>query len=139
MANFERDGGGGGAVQPVCLSVKGAPLLMIFPTQYTQKSSCQLIGSPSEKGLKQFDNKVRQPATVTFTGIVKYTQRSVFKYLQGVMKKQKLADIICEFQTKAGNIKNMIIETLEEVGESNRYDGMEIRVQLQEYLEHNAT
>lgn len=136
MADFETDGGRG-AVQPVYISVKGSPLLQIFPTSYTQKDHCSLLGSPSESGTTQYDNKVRQPSTVQFTGIVKSTQKGVFKVIRNVMKKYGLSDIICQFQSKAGQIDNMIIDSIEEVGESNRYDGIEIRVSMTEFLEHN--
>lgn len=136
MADFATDGGRG-AVQPVYISVKGAPLLQIFPTSYTQKDHCSLLGSPSESGTTQYDNKVIQPSTVQFTGIVKSTQKGVFKVIRNVMKKYGLSDIICQFQSKAGQIDNMIIDSLEEVGESNRYDGIEIRVSMTEFLEHN--
>lgn len=138
MGNFNRDEGGGGAVQPVYIKVKGTPLLQIFPTHYTQKNHCTMIGSPSEGGQKQFDNKVNNPSVVQFTGIVKYAQRSVFEMIRQMMKSYQLENLLCEFQSKAGRITNMIIESLEEVGESNRYDGMEIKVSMQEYLEHNA-
>jgi hypothetical protein len=98
-----------------------------------------MLGSPSEKGLQMFDNKVRQPSTVQFTGIVKVAQKSVFGKIRAKMKSNQLSEIICQFQSKSGSIDNMIIESLEEVGESNRYDGMEIRVSMIEYLEHNKT
>lgn len=136
MADFDSDGGKG-SVQAVYMSVKGMDLLQIFPTNYTQKNHCTMLGSPSEAGLQQFDNKVRQPSTVQFTGIVKYAQKAVFGKIRALMKSNTLSEILCKFQTKAGQIENMIIESIEEVGESNRYDGMEIRVSLLEYLEHN--
>lgn len=138
MGNFNSDEGGGGAVQAVYIAVKGTPLLQIFPTNYTQKNHCTMIGSPSEGGQTQFDNKVNQPSTVQFTGIVKYQQRSVFNAIRNLMKSYKLQNLLCQFQSKAGRIDNMIIESIEEVGESNRYDGMEIKVVMQEYLEHNS-
>lgn len=136
MADFASDGGKG-SVQPVYIAVKGAPLLQIFPTNYTQKNHCSLLGSPSEAGMQQYDNKVVLPSTVQFTGIVKYSQKNVFKVVRNVMKKYGLADILCQFQSKAGQIDNMIVESIEEVGESSRYDGIEIRVTMTEFLEHN--
>ena len=136
MSDFNSDGGRG-SVKPVYISIKGVPLLQIFPTNYTEKNHCTMLGSPSEKGLQMFDNKVRQPSTVQFTGIVKVAQKSVFGKIRAKMKSNQLSEIICQFQSKSGSIDNMIIESLEEVGESNRYDGMEIRVSMIEYLEHN--
>ncbi len=138
MSDFNSDGGRG-SVNPVYISIKGVPLLQIFPTNYTEKNHCTMLGSPSEKGLQMFDNKVRQPSTVQFTGIVKVEQKSVFGKIRAKMKSNQLSEIICQFQSKSGSIDNMIIESLEEVGESNRYDGMEIRVSMIEYLEHNKT
>jgi hypothetical protein len=136
MSDFANDGGQG-TVQPVYIAVKGSPLLQIFPTNYTQKDYCTLLGSPSESGTTQYDNKVRQPSTVQFTGIVKSTEKNVFNVFRNSMKKYGLSDILCKFQSKAGQIDNMILESVEEVGESNRYDGIEIRVTLTEFLTHN--
>ena len=139
MAASFTDDGAGGTVQAVVLKVKGSPLAQIFPTSYTATSSCALLGSPSEGGLKQFDNKVIQPSKVQFSGIVKAGGKGeVFQALRKIMKKLKLGDILCEFQSKGDKIQNMIIESMEEVGDPNRYDAMEIRVSLQEYLEHNS-
>lgn len=135
MSTFDRDSDQG-SVQPVYLLLKGQPLLQIFTTQYTQKNHCALLGSPSEKGLKMFDNKVIQPTTIQFTGIVKHSMKSVFNAIRTFMKSNELSQILCQFQTKAGRVEKMIIESIEEIGESSRYDGMEIRVSLQEYLEH---
>ena len=136
MADFNSDGGKGN-VNPVYISIKGAPLLQIFPTNYTEKNHCTMLGSPSEKGLKMYDNKVRQPSTVQFTGILKVAQKSAMTKLRVQIKKNQLSDILCTFQSKSGTIENMIIESIEEVGDSNRYDAMEVRVSLSEYLEHN--
>ena len=138
MAEFDTDGGRG-SVQPVYLYINGGALTQIFPTSYTEKNYCTMLGSPSEAGLQQFDNKVRQPSTVQFTGIVKSTEKSVFTKLRVVMKQIKLENIKCIFQTKSGRIQNMILESIEEVGDSNRYDAMEIRVSLLEFLEHNPS
>lgn len=135
---FDADGGKG-SVQPVILSVKGTEYLQIFPTQYTQTNSNALIGSPSEGGQQQIDNKVRQPIKIQFTGVVKYSNRSTVTDIRARMKSMELDELKCIFQTKAGRAENMLIETFEEIGDSNRYDGIEIKVSLLEYLEHNAT
>lgn len=136
MSDFNSDGGRGN-VNPVYISIKGIPLLQIFPTNYTEKNHCTMLGSPSEKGLQMFDNKVRQPSTVQFTGILKVAQKSAMTKLRVQIKKNQLSDLLCTFQSKSGTIENMIIESVEEVGEANRYDAMEVRVSLTEYLEHN--
>ena len=138
MSDFNADGGQG-SVQPVVLKVDGQEYLQIFPLNYNQKNHCTMIGSPSEGGQTQFDNRVIQPSTVQFTGIVKYNQREVFDAIRAKMKSYQLETLKCEFQTKAGKIENMIIESLEEIGEANRYDGIEIKVSLLEYLEHNSS
>lgn len=138
MEDFSADGGKG-KVQPVYITVKDMKLVQIFPTHYSQKNSCALIGSPAESGKMQIDNRVIQPTVVQFTGIVKYKERSIFTTIRRTMKSQKLENLTCKFMTKAGEIKNMIIEDCEEVGESNRYDGIEIKMTLKEYLEHNAS
>ena len=124
---------------PVVLHANGGDYYQIYPTSYVQKNSCQLIGSPSEMGLQQFDNKVRQPISIQMTGIVKYeNSKTVFTPLRMLIKEVKLSKMLCEFQTKAGQVKKMVIESIEEVGDPSRYDAMEIRVSLVEYLEHNV-
>ena len=138
MSDFSADGGRG-SVQPVYLSIKGSPLLQIFPLNYTQKNHCSLLGSPSEDGTTMYDNKVIQPTTVQFTGIVKTSEKGVFRKIRDRIKSHRLSEIICQFQSKAGQIGNMIIDSIEEIGESNRYDGIEIRVSLTEFLEHNKS
>ena len=138
MGDFNADGGQG-SVQAVYLKIDGESCLEIFPLNYNQKNHCTMIGSPSEGGQTQFDNRVIQPTTIQFTGIVKHEHFDIFSSLRAKMKSYQLETLKCEFQTKAGNIENMIIESLEEVGESNRYDGVEIKVSLLEYLEHNSS
>lgn len=128
-----------GQVNPVYLKAAGADtgILTIHYTNYTQTNLCAMIGSPSEAGLMQFDNRVIQPSRVQFTGIVKHSDMDVFIDLRDRMKSKELSELLCEFYTKAGTIENMVIESLEEIGESSRYDGVEIKVSMQEYLEHN--
>lgn len=139
MADFNTDSTGGN-VQSVFLSIpNGGELLEIFPTSYTQKDYCQMIGSPSEMGLMTFDNKVRMPSTVQLTGIVKYENRSIFDKLRKMTKSKNLGELRCTFQSKADEIQNMIIESVEEVGSPNRYDAMEIKISLQEYMEHGKS
>lgn len=137
MADFSTDSEPKG-MNAVSICLQDKEILTIFTTNYNQKNYCTMIGSPSEKGLTQFDNKVTQPSTVQFTGIVKSSQLGIIRTLRRRLKKINLGDLICQFQTKAGRIENMILESIEEIGESNRYDGVEIKVVMQEYLEHNV-
>ena len=136
MAYFDADNGGGGAVSPVYLKVSGQSLLEIFPTSYHSSMPNALLGSPSEEGLEWLDNKVIQPITIDFTGIVKYPKRHVFQTIRQNMRKHTLSDILCTFYSKAGYYAKMLIKQLEEIGDSNKYDGIEIKVSLHEYLEH---
>lgn len=138
MSTFIRDGNKG-TVTPVYLKTAGGPIVSIFPTFYTERNHCALLGSPSEGGLQMYDNKVRQPTTIQFSGIVKSVETDVFTHLRRVIRAIALNDILCEFQTKSGIVKNMIIESIEEIGSNQRYDAMEIKVSLVEYLEHNAS
>lgn len=133
--SFTADGGGG-SVDPVYLDCEGA-LLEIFPTNYNCTYTCALIGSPSESGTEQLDNKVIKPSSITMTGIVKYEHKSVFHQIRRNMLKLKLGEIKCTFYSKAASCTDMLVEQLEEIGESNRYDAMEIKVKLHEYLVHN--
>ena len=139
MAAFDQDGCSerSSGVQPVMLSLSGQELVVIFPLNYNESNRFKMIGSPSEAGQIEFDNRVIQPSTVQFVGIVKDAQREVIRELRKSLEGATLDELKCKFQGKGGSISNMIIENFEEVGESNRYDGIEVRVTLQEYLEHN--
>lgn len=138
MGYFSSDGATGN-VTPVVLSVKGGELIDIYPTSYNASNRCKMIGSPSEAGQMQFDNRVILPSRITFTGVVKFLNKEVIDEIRSSMAGATLDELKCEFQGKDGHMENMIIETLEEIGESNRYDGIEVRVTLQEYLEHNVS
>lgn len=137
MGDFGRDGGGG-SVDPVYLQVHGASLQEIFPTSYSAQHHCDLLGSPSEKGTIQYDNKVVKPTTVTFTGILKSRHKRALKLMQkNIRQSRKIGEMMCTLYTKGATYENMILKEVSEVGESNRYDGFEVRVVLEEYLEHN--
>ena len=136
MAGFEGDGGHG-TVQPVVLYTSGGTLMEVFPTSYTVKDSCKLLGSPSEGGLTMYDNKVLQPRTVSFTGILKAPYFSMIPAMREIVATQSLAQSKCKFQGKGGQVSDMIIESFEEVGDKNRYDAVEVKFVLREYLEHN--
>lgn len=136
---FNYDGGNGnGSIGPVYLQVKGADLLAIFPLNYSYKNQCLLLGSPAETGMMQYDHKVTQPATILFTGVVKYTEWRVLDEIRGNLKSRKLENILCTFYHKSGRAERMIINYIEETGESARYDGVEVKVSLTEFLEHNV-
>lgn len=129
-----------GSVTPVRLKPKGEDIYTIFPTSYTTKNHCQMLGSPSEWGLKQFDNKVIQPSTVQLTGIIKSENaESTLTKLRKQIKMLSLENTLCEFQGKGGTMQKMIIESIEEVGEPNRYDAVEVRISLLEFLEHSKS
>ena len=137
MANFSSDGGSGTA-DPVYLQVDGQGLLMIFPLSYQAKTHCALLGSPSETGRMQYDNKVVQPTEVNFTGVVKYAYRHVVeRIVRHVKEVYSLGNLMCTLHTKSGTYKNLIVESFEEKGDSHRYDGIEVSAKLQEYLEHS--
>lgn len=137
--SFISDGGDAtSGINPVFIEVDGSPLLEIFPLNYNYKNQCALLGSPAETGMTQYDHKVIQPSTVVFTGIIKWGNFSKFDILRGNIKSHKLDNILCTFYTKSAKAEKMIINYIEEVGESTRYDGVEVKVSLTEFLEHNV-
>ena len=72
--------------------------------------------------------------------IVRIIKSDYFNTVQRIrdnVNELELGTLKCQFMGKAGDIKNMIIETFEEIGSSNRYDAVEVKVTLREYLEHN--
>ncbi len=139
-ADFLSDGGGsGGGVNSVYLQVKGSSLLHVFPTSYSYKNNCALLGSPGETGMQQYDHKVIQPSTVSFTGVVKYAHWEVLEAIRTSLRSHSLDNCLCTFYTKSGSAERMMIEEFEEIGRSERYDGVEIRVSLREFLEHNVS
>ncbi len=138
--DFLSDGGQkNGEVGAVYLKVKSTPLLQIFPTSYSHKNNCALLGSPGETGMQQYDHKVIQPSTVSFTGVIKYTNWQVLELIRTSLRSHKLSNCLCTFYTKSGQAERMMINELEEIGRSEKYDGVEIRVSLTEFLEHNVS
>lgn len=136
MGDFTSDGGGG-TVTPVYLSASGIDAMEIFPTSYNVKDSAKLLGSPSESGLMQYDNKVTQPREITFTGILKHPFGDTIDAMRELVADNDLGNILCTFQGKGGKVDKMVIESFEEIGTSNRYDAVELKFVLREYLEHN--
>ena len=138
--DFLSDGGQPNeTISPVYLQVKDIALLQIFPLDYNYKNHCALLGSPAETGMMQYDHKVIQPSTVSFTGIVKYSNWNVLKAIRASLRSHTLNNCLCTFYTKSGKAERMMIDTLEEIGNSQRYDGVEVKVMLTEFLEHNTS
>lgn len=129
--------GAEGTVQPVYLDTSAGDLWEIFPTSYNVKDSCKLLGSPSEGGLMQYDNKVTQPREITFSGIVKSPAFHLIPAMRKIVNSNDLHECLCTFYGKAGDVSNMVIESFEEIGDRNRYDAVEVKFVLREYLEHN--
>ena len=135
MAGFEGDGGAG--KDPVYIMVSGGSAVEIFPLSYNIKDHCKMLGSPSETGLMQCDHKVIQPREVTFTGVLK---RPYFKRIAGFRRSvnsMSLGTSLSAFVGKGGQVKKMFIVAFEEIGQNNRFDGVEVKFTMQEYLEHN--
>ena len=139
MGTLTSDGEITREVDPVYIVLaKGGSLDPIFPTHYSVKHRCKLLGSPSEKGVIEYDNKVVQPTIINFTGIIKNEFFDKLETLQkNLLETRRLEDMMCTVYTKAGTYEKMILQEVEEVGESNRYDAVEARIVLEEYLEHS--
>ncbi|MBO6031933.1 MAG: hypothetical protein J6Q22_10870 [Prevotella sp.] len=132
-ASLTEDGG-----NSVYLSTSKGDLIQIFPTSYNVKDSCRLLGSPLENGETRFDHKALDPRTITFTGILKSPNFQIISKISNAVASQDLKECLCTFVGKGGTVKNMIIKTFEEVGDKNRYDAVEVRFTLQEYLVHQS-
>ena len=126
-------------INPVYIKVHGRDLLQIFPLQYQRKDFCALLGSPSEMGVQKYDHKVIKPTSVQFTGVIKYEYYNLFEIIRDSIKQSDLEVILCEFYGKAGSVSKMLIESMDEVGNSTRFDGVEVRITMQEYLVHSKT
>ena len=124
---------------PVYIATSGGSLMSIFPTSYTIKNNCKLIGSPVESGETRFDHKVKMPTTITFTGILKEPKYSEIASLKKSIDAEAISECKCTFYGKAGTAENMIIEAFEEIGDKNRLDAVEVRVSLREYLIHESS
>ena len=131
MGDLIADGG-----NKVFLSTSSGSLFELFPTSYNVKDSSKLLGSPAESGEIKYDHKVIQPRVVTFTGILKAPYFSEIRSLRNSVASQDLSKCICTFVGKGGTVKNMIIESMEEVGDKNRFDAVELKFTLKEYLVH---
>lgn len=130
---------GGASEGKVLLKVKGTSLVELQVTSYTQTDPYQMIGSPSEAGLIQFDNRIRQPIQVQVKGIVNIRDKKIITAMRGAAKSNKLSDLKCSFMTKVGEVKDMIIENIDVQGDSHRYNGVEVSIRLKEFLEHNPS
>lgn len=141
MSDFSADGASEqGYVNPVYIQIGTKDAKEIFPTSYNVKDSCKLLGSPSEGGLMQYDNKVTQPREITFTGIVKKEHMTdLIEAARDLVGDNDLNNILCKFYGKSGEVDKMVIESCEEIGSSNRYDAIEVKFVLREYLEHNSS
>lgn len=137
MGDFSSDGANG-SINAVYLSTSNGQLWEIFPTSYNVKDSCKLLGSPSEGGLTQYDNKVINPREISFTGIIKSGHFGLVPAIRRIMESTDLKECLCEFYGKAGDVDMMVIESFEEIGDKNRYDAIEVKFVLREYLEHNS-
>lgn len=137
---FGKDGAASGdGVQAVYLETADGALVEIFPLNYSYQNSCALLGSPAESGMMQYDHKVIQPSAVNFTGIVKYEGWKALSSIRAAIRSMNLENMKCTFYTKARTAKNMMAESIEEIGNNTRYDAVEIKVVLKEFLEHNST
>lgn len=127
-------------VEPVYIKVAGGELVQIFPLNYNATHSAALLGSPSEKGVTQYDNKVIQPKRIEFTGILKASEVQVVKKLEKSLYTHNLKNMKCTFYGKSGEISsNMLIETFSEIGNNDTYDAVTVHVKLAEFLEHNMS
>ena len=86
----------------------------------------------------QYDNKVIQPRVVTFTGILKQPYFTSIPGIRRSVESTSLSRSLCKFYGKGGGVSNMVIESFEEIGDRNRYDAVEVKFVLKEYLEHNV-
>lgn len=142
MSTFNADStsaNGKNGINTVYIKVHGRDLLQIFPLQYQRSDLCALLGSPSEMGVQKYDHKVIKPSSVQFTGVVKYQYFNLFEIIRDSIKQSDLGVILCDFYGKAGSVQKMLIESMDEVGNSTRYDGVEVRIKMQEYLVHSPS
>lgn len=138
-STFNSDGAtNGNGVGAVYLETADGALVEIFPLRYSYANNCALLGSPAESGMIQYDHKVIQPSVINFIGVVKYEGWKALSKIRAALRSMTLDNMLCTFYTKARTAKRMMIEQLEETGNNTRYDGVEIKVVLKEFLEHNV-
>lgn len=123
----------------VSLSTPSGDMKYIFVLEYNVAMKCALIGSPSELGIQQVDNKVLQPTTIDMRGIVKLSKaKGLVAALKNQTRTKTLSKIENKFTGKSGNSwDKMVIVDFAEMGRSERFDAIEVKIVLQEYLEHN--
>lgn len=123
----------------VSLSTPSGVIKYIFVLEYNVSMKCALIGSPSELGVQQVDNKVLQPTTIDMRGIVKLSKaKGIVAAMKNQTRAKTLSKIVNKFTGKSGNSwDKMIIVDFAEMGRSERFDAIEVRIVMQEYLEHN--
>ena len=136
MGYFSKETNDGGAIDPVYLELpEGGQIYEIFPTNYTINTPCELLGSPIESAEVWYDQKVIRPTQITFNGIIKLPDgKEAIKRLKKQTTERDLGKMMCKFFSKGSSVANMMLQNVEEVGESNRYDGIEVRISLLECL-----
>ena len=137
MAGGSFEGDGCNCPNPVYIKIAGGGVTEIFPLTYNIKDTCKMLSSPSEGGLQQCDHKVVQPRVVTFSGIIKRAYYPRIGSFRKAVETMTMSAALCSFMGRSGEVKQMFLTDFEEVGQSNRMDGVEVKFTLTEYLEHN--
>lgn len=103
------------------------------PISYRDNPTANMIGSPVESGAINFDNKVIQPRKITITGYVLAEEiSSVLDKLNQMLKDKSFT--FYSIVTKDSVLTNMAVVGIQNNGNNDKYDAVEVEVEFQEVL-----
>lgn len=125
------------SIAPAYIKMPDGTLTHFFMTQYSAKHRVALLGSPSEKGIMELDNKVIQPKIITARGLMKYQSFEDLNKLYETLRKKIIKEIVIKFYCKSKKVcSNMLLQELEELGTNDKIDAIEVVITMQEFLAH---
>ena len=107
----------------------------IFISSVNESYSISVLGSPGEKGIVKFDNRVRNPTIVSIEGNVRESSYAVLKKLRSLQKKGNLNEALCKFYGRDGEcVSNLVVTKLVVRTTSDRLNMVGISLELQEFI-----
>ena len=125
-----------GGVAACWFKCESVSLLGIYGMNVSVNTQCRFLGTPSEQGIMRLDNKVPVPTTATFVGFVKPLTFSKLASARKTIFKNEVDR--GTLYTKNAVYENMMIESMQELCSHERFDCIEVRINLKDYLEENA-
>lgn len=93
-----------------------------------------MIGSPGEKGIQYFDNKVRMPITVSLTGLVMERAYTDLDMAAKSIEAGDLANSLCTFYGRGETVEDLVMTRFVCSASTEHFDAIEVEIELMEYI-----